>query len=349
MLHIPIRNVSTCLPDHWQAIACTLQTRPCTRGRHTTRICRADCLDVLSRCLDVTRALPLGHAADSICAAISSADSTEPCIRLAEFMEPPAAAAGVLAAADGVTFPCARQPCDNHSVCELPEIAARPSDADDGDGGGDRNSDHRCLPACRLGETSAFRVAVGRYVRVPAAAAPPAANRPAGCHKVCRCAAGGRIEQCQPLPCVAFEACMMPGRRVEHASSVRVKCNVCSCYAGEMTCTKRQCRLPGGTDGVETDDDADAAAVGFTSLPCNCPAHYVPVCGRNGQTFPSACVAKCAGLAETDVEFGACTLRLEGRRECAGVVCPGNGRCVPVRQVCLSVMQRPCAQHVCGE
>lgn len=288
---------------------------------------------MLSHCLDVTRALPLGHSAESICGQISSADAAEPCIRLAEFMQPTTAPGD----GDGVSFPCARQPCDNRSVCELHENAIGPAD-------------YRCLAACRLGETSSFRVPVGRHVRVPVTG--PPANRQPGCHKVCRCASGGRIEQCQPLPCIAYEACVMPGRRVEHASSVHVKCNVCSCFAGEMTCTKRQCRLPGG--GVSGDDlgavggdgERTEAAV-FTSLPCNCPGNYVPVCGRNGQTYPSACVAKCAGLADADVEFGACTLAVD--RECAGVVCPGDGLCVPVRQVCLSVMKRPCVQYVCGE
>lgn len=352
LLSIPIRNVSACLPAAWQTIVCTLQIRPCARRRHTTRICRADCLDVLSRCLDVSRALPVGHSAESICALISPPSDDDPCIRLSVFAAgTPADEAALAVAAREVRFPCAPDPCAPDEVCEV--VVGQQTDG--------RRIDekepvyHRCVPACRLGETSTFRVAVGRYVRVPVHGA-AAGRLQSGCHKVCKCSADGRIEQCQPLPCITYEACMMAGRRIEHASSIALECNVCSCFAGEITCTKRQCRMPGL---FAAPSSVDPAAVtdskttrrerlngkAFTSLPCNCPAHYVPVCGRNGQTFPSLCVAKCAGLPEADVEFGACQVKTA----CANVTCPGNGRCVPMRQVCLSVMQKPCVQYICGK
>lgn len=68
----------------------------------------------------------------------------------------------------------------------------------------------------------------------------------------------------------------------QHGSAFNIDCNSCSCYAGELVCSKRQC---------------ESSAVGgrntaYTTLPCNCPPHYVPVCGRNGITYPSACLAK---------------------------------------------------------
>lgn len=339
---IPIRNVSACLPEIWQSIVCTLQIRPCVRRRHTTRICRADCLNVLSRCLDVSRALPVGQSAESICKVISPQADEEPCIRLAEFSG--VASDEAIEQKDemeentrAVRFPCASEPCAAAQLCEV----MRQRDA---------TAFHRCVSACRLGETSTFRVAIGRYVRVPAAVntAVAGGRLQPGCHKVCRCTADGRIEQCQPLPCIAYDACMMAGRRIEHASSVTLECNICSCFAGEITCTKRQCRLPGiatAAASASTVKTSDTAMMNvFTSLPCNCPVHYVPVCGRNGQTFPSLCVAKCAGLSDADVEFGPCQVRAA----CDGIRCPGNGKCVPMRQVCLSVMQRPCVQYFCG-
>lgn len=83
----------------------------------------------------------------------------------------------------------------------------------------------------------------------------------------------------------------------------------------------------------------------FTSLPCNCPSHHVPVCARNGNTYPSACVARCTGIPDTDIEFGPCN----NKSPCENVVCPGNGICVERRQVCLSVMHRPCQQFQCGK
>lgn len=66
----------------------------------------------------------------------------------------------------------------------------------------------------------------------------------------------------------------------EHGTSFLMDCNTCSCYAGEIVCTKAQCRTP------------QARELAYTSLPCNCVPHHVPVCGRNGVTYPNSCLAK---------------------------------------------------------
>lgn len=71
----------------------------------------------------------------------------------------------------------------------------------------------------------------------------------------------------------------------------------------------------------------------------------MPVCGRNGNTYPSACVARCTGILDADIEFGPCS----AKSPCDNVNCPGNGVCVEKRQVCLSVMHRPCQQYECGK
>lgn len=68
----------------------------------------------------------------------------------------------------------------------------------------------------------------------------------------------------------------------EHGMWFYIDCNICSCYAGEITCRKKQCEVT--SLGV-----LDPA---YTSLPCNCPPHHVPVCGRNGNTYPSSCLAR---------------------------------------------------------
>lgn len=83
----------------------------------------------------------------------------------------------------------------------------------------------------------------------------------------------------------------------------------------------------------------------FTTLPCNCPPHHVPVCGKNGNTYPSACVAKCTGLQDADIEFGAC----RSKDPCANNDCPKDSTCVADRNVCLSSMHKPCPQYRCGK
>lgn len=49
-----------------------------------------------------------------------------------------------------------------------------------------------------------------------------------------------------------------------------------------------------------------ALCVAFTGLPCNCVDQFVPVCGQNGRTYPSACIARCVGLQDNQFEFGSC-------------------------------------------
>jgi len=68
----------------------------------------------------------------------------------------------------------------------------------------------------------------------------------------------------------------------DHGTWFYIDCNICSCYAGEITCRKKQCEVT--SLGV-----LDSA---YTSLPCNCLPHHVPVCGRNGNTYPSSCLAR---------------------------------------------------------
>lgn len=67
---LPLKNMSTCLPDAWQAVACALQLKPCSRSSHVDRICREDCLDLLTRCTDWARAPP-GLTAAGLCNTLS--------------------------------------------------------------------------------------------------------------------------------------------------------------------------------------------------------------------------------------------------------------------------------------
>lgn len=82
-------------------------------------------------------------------------------------------------------------------------------------------------------------VPLNSYVRIPVSL------KQKGCLKICKCGLSGRIENCQPLPCISYDSCMLAGRKIEHASWFHVECNICSCFAGEITCTKKQCRIPG--------------------------------------------------------------------------------------------------------
>lgn len=313
-LSLPIKDISKCSPETWQAISCVLQIKPCAQSKHTTQICREDCYDLLVKCIDWTR-METRHTPESICERFSVDD--EPCISLKPYLEPsdlPMQGKDE----DRIILPCRGHTCNASETCKVKrkDVVSKANE-----------SLYECVAGCPLGETSSYLVPVGSYARIPVSL------RQKECFKVCRCAASGRMESCSSLQCVSYDSCQLSDRLIEHGSWFRVECNICSCFAGDITCTKKQCRMP-GTSGQS-----------YTSLPCNCSPHFVPFCGRNGYTYPSACVAKCAGLMDANVEFGAC----RSADPCKDAKCPPFSKCVANRQICLSVMHRPCRQYQCGK
>ncbi|XP_050337513.1 reversion-inducing cysteine-rich protein with Kazal motifs [Bactrocera neohumeralis] len=319
-LELPIKNMTRCAPEQWKAIACALQIKPCTRDRHYNHICREDCYEILSECMDWTR-MRLALNADSVCARLSPNEDV-PCVSLRPYREEsdvPKETGGY----HGLTAPCKGHPCNASAAC----LTRR-----------NESNTYECVPGCRLGEASNYLVPFGAYVRIPVLQAEKPAkivgDAATGAFKVCRCGAQGRIEHCQPLPSFSYARCLLPGgRSYEHGKSFYLECNLCSCFAGEITCTKKQCRLASYLDPS------------YTSLPCNCPTHFVPVCGSNGNTYHSACIAKCLGMQDNEIQYGACAT-LNPCREGA-YSCPAGHQCLEQRKICLSSMHRPCLQYQC--
>lgn len=315
-LNLPIKDIEKCSTETWRAISCVLQVKPCSRSKHATQICRDDCYDILSDCMDWTR-METRHTPESICSKFSIEDSPQtPCISLRPFLEPSDLPRHNIIDNHKITSPCKGHTCNTSEICVL----TNKNDLDKS------INDYRCAQACPLGETSSFMVPLGAYARIPVSL------KQKGCFKVCKCGTSGRLENCQPLPCISLESCVLSDKKIEHGTWFHVECNICSCFAGEITCTKKQCRMPGISDHS------------YTSLPCNCPPHHVPVCGKNGQTYPSACISKCSGLQDGDIEFGACRTR----DPCQDIKCPTFAECVENRGVCLSVMHKPCRQYQCS-
>ncbi|CAJ0966380.1 unnamed protein product [Ranitomeya imitator] len=82
----------------------------------------------------------------------------------------------------------------------------------------------------------------------------------------------------------------------------------------------------------------------MAGLPCNCAEKFVPVCGNNGRTYPSACIARCVGLLDHQFEFGQCS----SKDPCNPNPCHRNQRCISKRQVCLTSFERfKCLQYEC--
>lgn len=311
---LPVKDIRRCHPELWKAIACSLQVKPCHTGSHATTICKADCLYVLSDCLD-TALLTEGTTAESVCTALSPDDTK--CISLQSYL----VSSPHKEDASDVTHPCRLDPCSEGELC----IINRRKCNNPG-----QCKSYICQPGCPLGEVSSFHVVPNSYVRVPTAS-----PNQLHCHRVCRCGHRGTLHNCQEPECVSPSHCLLgSGRIQDHESQFYIDCNRCVCFAGEVVCTRRQCLRPSASK-MEREQ--------HTGLPCNCEAIFVPVCGSNGRTYPSTCVARCVGLKDGQMELGPCAFK----DPCATASCPETSRCVIRRQVCLTPAKTRCKQYKC--
>uniref|UniRef100_A0A8C2CU69 Reversion-inducing cysteine-rich protein with Kazal motifs n=1 Tax=Cyprinus carpio TaxID=7962 RepID=A0A8C2CU69_CYPCA len=277
---------------------------------------KSDCVDILTQCGDGKRFLE-GQTPERICDLLSPTDDPERCIPLHRYLTPSPFENTV----EEVIHPCNPSPCPSSHLCQVNRKGCHP---------GHDCLPYFCVPGCKLGEASEFLVPVDGRIQVPIR------SGQVGCFEVCTCGQSGRLENCAEMPCFdTSKTCLTGGQRQSHGVSFRVDCQRCSCFAGESICSSRQCVRSDGSD-----EDRRL----FTGLPCGCADHFVPVCARNGRTYPSACVARCVGFKDNQFVFGSC----RSIDPCSPNPCQRSQRCVPRRQVCLTELSEyPCPQYEC--
>ncbi|XP_043921043.1 reversion-inducing cysteine-rich protein with Kazal motifs [Protopterus annectens] len=315
-MNIPVLDIRKCQPEIWKTIACFLQIKPCHSKSRGSVICKSDCVNILTKCGDLSR-FPEGQSAETICELLSPIDDMENCIPLERYLSP----SPLNRIVEEVIHPCNPNPCPANQLCEVNRKGCQQ---------GQECLPYFCVPGCKLGEASDFLVHQEALIQVPSS------NGEVGCYKICTCGRSGRLEKCKTMPCVDMQkGCIAGGLRRSHGTSFKVGCNVCSCFAGSLICSTRQC-LP----EYSSEDDRHM----FTGLPCNCADQFVPVCGQNGRSYPSACIARCVGLQDIQFEFGSCTTK----DPCTPNNCPKNKRCIPKRKVCLTSTDKvECTQYEC--
>ncbi|XP_077125548.1 reversion-inducing cysteine-rich protein with Kazal motifs isoform X1 [Ranitomeya variabilis] len=312
-MNIPVLDIKKCHPEMWKAIACSLQIKPCHSKSRGSIICKTDCVEILKMCGDHNK-FSESDTAESICERLSSTDDTEDCIPLDTYLR----SSPLDNITEDVTHPCNPNPCPANHLCEVNRKECF--------------LEEPCLPyvctkGCKLGEASDFLVRQGELIQVP--------SGKVGCYKICACRQSGALESCMEINCVDQISCNVGGQQRNHGTFFKVACNSCSCVAGKVQCSKRQCIN-------ELSSDTDRSM--FTGLPCNCAEKFVPVCGNNGRTYPSACIARCVGLLDHQFEFGQCS----SKDPCNPNPCHRNQRCISKRQVCLTSFERfKCLQYEC--
>ncbi|XP_076822936.1 reversion-inducing cysteine-rich protein with Kazal motifs-like isoform X1 [Clavelina lepadiformis] len=309
---IPVKDIQRCETEKWKAVACALQIKPCSSRTGESIICQSDCVSLLNKCIDKNR-FPARISVEDLCEKFSPSHLQQNCISLSTYSRPGQSANKE---SSEVTQPCHPNPCSDGEVCVL---NGKKCDADQS------CPQFSCLSGCKMGHGSSFVVSHGSLVRVPDK------SRGEGCFQSCVCSANGFLRPCTELPCTDLQKpCKLAGQLRSHGSSFKVDCNFCNCFAGNVTCTTRQCQA------------TDIQKGAFTGIAGNCPAFYQPVCGKNGQTYPSMCVAKWLGQETDSVSSGSCL----SKRPCHPNPCKPKERCVPTPRVCLSDLSK-CRQHEC--
>ncbi|XP_029445745.1 reversion-inducing cysteine-rich protein with Kazal motifs isoform X1 [Rhinatrema bivittatum] len=315
-MNIPVLDIKKCQPELWKAIACSLQIKPCHSKSRGSIICKSDCIEILKKCGDQNK-FPEGHTAGSICELLSPTDDIENCIPLDTYLN----SSPIDTIVEEVTHPCNPNPCPTNQLCEVNRRGCQ---------SGEPCLPYFCIQGCKLGEASDFLVRQGTLIQVPSS------TGEVGCYKICTCGQSGLLENCMEMHCVDLQkTCVVGSQRKSHGTSFNIGCNVCSCVAGNLICSIHQC--------LNEHSSEDERRM-FTGLPCNCADQFVPVCGHNGRTYPSACVARCVGLLDNQFEFGLCI----SKDPCSPNPCSRTQRCVPKRQVCLTSFEKfGCSQHEC--
>uniref|UniRef100_A0A8B9RIA1 Reversion-inducing cysteine-rich protein with Kazal motifs n=1 Tax=Astyanax mexicanus TaxID=7994 RepID=A0A8B9RIA1_ASTMX len=316
VMNIPVLDIRKCQPEMWKAVACALQIKPCYSKSRGSVICKSDCVDILTHCGDFTR-FPEGQTPERICDLLSPTDDPERCIPLHRYLTP-SPFDNII---EEVIHPCNPNPCPSNHLCEVNRKGCH---------AGQDCLPYFCVPGCKLGEASEFLVHMEARIQVPVR------SGQAGCYEVCTCGQSGRLENCVEMPCIdTTQTCVSGEQRKIHGESFKKDCDSCSCYAGETICSSRKC-----PSLEHSDDDRHL----FRGLPCGCPDHFVPVCARNGRTYPSACVARCVGFQDNQFGYGSC----RSSEPCSPNPCQKNQRCIPKRRVCLTDMtDYPCLQYEC--
>ena len=276
-MRLPLKNISYCAPEKWKAVACALQIRPCHPRNHASMICRADCNSLLHQCINLD-ALAGRINIESICDFISPPPE-EPCVRISSYVKPPKVAAAdrkndVTVVMPQITRPCKNNPCNLTDTCEVNRHC--------GFSGLHKCEPYKCTLGCTLGEVSRMVVPPNTWVRVP--------QDRVGCQRLCRCGAEGRMENCVASFCEPSAPCWLGKNHFEHGSKFYLGCNLCSCRSGELACSRRQC--PSDEEEESGFLFPSSRSSGTDVLPCGCPNQRAPVCGSNGRTFPSHCLAK---------------------------------------------------------
>ncbi|XP_074644432.1 reversion-inducing cysteine-rich protein with Kazal motifs-like [Tubulanus polymorphus] len=315
-IHVPALDVKKCKPELWKSITCALQVKPCHGSTQTNKLCKSSCMEVLQQCLDSKNI----DKSETLCNMLAPVDDNAPCVSLYQYLS---VSPDRSLERREVSHPCNPNPCTSSHVCLVNRRKCRhPSHC----------KPYICRPGCPVGGMSQMYVPKGNYVLTPVPSSVP------GCYKLCKCGHSNKLNHCIDLPCQKTRSCLLKttGFDKDHGSFFQVGCNHFICHDSKIIRSKRECAGVTRTQGTVSSSTV-------SGLPCKCPHQYAPVCSDNGRTYPSACIARCAGVSNAQFKFGECM----DHNPCDSEPCKLGERCYARRQTCLSPNVKECRQYEC--
>ncbi|KAK2562035.1 Reversion-inducing cysteine-rich protein with Kazal motifs [Acropora cervicornis] len=172
-----------------------------------------------------------------------------------------------------------------------------------------------------------------KYTDVTDEVTHPCNHNPCKRNQVCeinRSCLGAILDRCQSHTCVP-----------DHGEMFMDDCNMCVCFAGELTCTKINCPssvLPPDYNASrpkrnQTPGNKSVGLDVIRTLPCGCDDSYRPACASDGKTYPNLCVARCMGLSISQLREGNCA----SINPCKPNPCQADEKCIVERKTCLSI------------
>ncbi|KAF6024232.1 RECK [Bugula neritina] len=240
---VPIKDIRTCEPAMWKAISCALNVKPCNAQGSHGRICKADCISVLDKCVDNSER---SYNTGALCDQLLVSDDEKECISLLQFIEP----SFVTETEIDLSNPCVPNPCNKTQLCEVNQNYPQCQET------------HRscqpfvCRSSCRIGENSPVRVKSNQLVKI----IDLKSNSDLNCYNVCKCGHHSMLTRCQNSYCDQSDSCVFYSTTsvVEHGTLFNMNCNKCICHQGETICSRQHCPISQQTSGGS----------------CGCPLSY---------------------------------------------------------------------------
>ncbi|XP_014207675.1 reversion-inducing cysteine-rich protein with Kazal motifs-like [Copidosoma floridanum] len=117
-LGVPVRAATSCPATTLRAAACLLQLRPCESRIHETRLCREDCIELMTSCVDWSAVR--GHNAATLCSKLSPPKPGMPCVSIKPFLEDPREQnEPPLGIDEDINVPCKNNPCSAGKICVI--------------------------------------------------------------------------------------------------------------------------------------------------------------------------------------------------------------------------------------